>query len=94
MNKPIEFWVAIAVGVAVVLHRNAEKSRITRIMLAAISGGMAFSFAPEFAEWTGRSENLAAVVISAFGYMVFDLAAALLSDRELLKEILLKRMGK
>jgi len=94
MNKPPEFWIAMAVGVLVVLHRNAEKSRIVRVTLAAISGGMAYSLAPEVAEWTGRSETLAAMVIGAFGYLFLDFGAALLSDRDLLKEIILKRLGK
>ncbi len=94
MNKPIEFWVAIATGILVVLHRNADKSRAVRTILAAISGGMAFSFAPEVAVWTGRSENLAAGVLSAFGYMAFDIAAAVLSDREFLKSVILRVIGK
>jgi len=94
VGKSVEFWVAIAVGVLIVLHRNADKSRLTRITLAAISGGLAFSFAPEFAEWTGRSENLAAVVISAFGYMIFDIAAAVLSDRDFIKSVIMRWAGK
>ena len=94
MHKPLEFWVALAVGVLVVFHRNAEKSRTVRVTLAAISGGMAYSLAPEIADWTGRSETLAAMVVGAFGYLFLDFGAALLSDREFLKEVIMKRLGK
>ena len=93
MNKPVEYWVAMLVGVLWVFHRNNDKTIVARTFMAAISAGAAFSIAPEFSEWTGRSENMSVMILAAFGYFAFDLIAAIISDRELMKDYIRKMLG-
>lgn len=93
MDKPLHYWIALIVGILIVIERHKEKPRTARIGIAAISGGMGFSLSPEAAIWTGRSETLAAMIITAFGYLVIDVLTALVADREFLKEIIRRRLG-
>lgn len=93
MSKPIEFWIALVVGVLIVIERHREKSAVARAVIAAISGGIGYSMAPEFAAWTGRSETLAVMVLTAFGYLLLDLGAALIADRSLIKDVIRRRLG-
>lgn len=93
MNKPLEYWIALVVGVLIVVERHKEKSLLSRTLIAAISGGFGYSIAPEAAAWAHRSETLAVMILTAFGYAVIDLAFALFADRELLRDIIRRRMG-
>lgn len=93
MNKPIEFWVALGVGALIVLERHKDKPVISRMMITAISAGIGYALAPEAAEMTGRSEVLAVMILSAFGYMIIDITTSLIADREFLKDIIKARLG-
>lgn len=94
MNKPIEFWIALIAGALIVIERNREKKFPARILIAAISSGIGYSLAPMAAEWTGRGEVLAVMILTAFGYIVMDVVAGLVSDREFLKDVIRDRLGK
>ena len=94
MQKPLEFWVALATGVLIVMLRNHERNFITRSMLGGISAGIGFSLTPDIAAMTGRSETLVVIVLSVFGYMAIDVATGLIQDRDFLKEIIRKRLEK
>lgn len=93
MNKPLEYWIALAVGILVVIERHREKSLLARTGIAAISGGFGYSLAPEAALWSGRSETLAVMILTAFGYAMIDLVFAVIADRKLLREIIRRRLG-
>lgn len=93
MNKPLEYWIALVVGVLIVIERHREKSLLSRVGIASISGGFGYSLAPEAAAWSGRSETLAVMILTAFGYAVIDLTFALIADRKLLRDIIRRRLG-
>lgn len=93
MDKPLQFWIALIVGMAIVYERNREKPKKSRAIMAAISGGMGYALAPELAQWVGRSEIIAAMLVSALGFLVIDVAASLIANRELIKEIVKMRLG-
>lgn len=93
MGKPLEFWIALVAGVLIVIERHREKSLIARMLISAISGAIGYSLAPELAAWSGRSETLAVMILTAFGYLVLDLGAALIADRDLIKDIIRRRTG-
>lgn len=82
MHRPIEYWIALATGVLIVLERSRGRPLISRTLVAAISGGVGYVSAPELADWTGRSETLAVMISTALGYLLIDTAASLLADRE------------
>lgn len=93
MQKPVEYWIALAVGVLIVIERHREKSLLSRTVIAAISGGFGYSLAPDVAAWANRSETLAVMILTAFGYAIIDLTFALIADRALLRDIIRRRMG-
>ncbi len=92
-HKPPEFWIALGAGVLFVLLNNPEKSLWKRAAIAAMSGGLGFALAPDVAVWTGRSEALCAMALTALGYMALDLVASLIADRTLIKDVIRRRSG-
>ncbi|EAU45061.1 hypothetical protein [Salipiger bermudensis] len=94
LGKPLEFWVALAAGALIVIERNRARPFVGRVFIAAISAGIGYSQTPEVALWTGRSETLVVMVLTAFGYMLLDIVAAVLADREFVKSIIRERLGK
>ena len=92
-NKTTEFWFALVAGIVFVLMHHREKPLIARVGIAGVSGAMGFALAGEASVWTGRSETLAAMVITAFGYLALDLGAAIFADRETIKAIIMRRLG-
>lgn len=93
MDKPLEYWVALATGAAIVIERHKGKPWLSRILLAGISAGIGSTVAPELAQWTGRSETIALMLSTAFGYLVLDVALSLVADREFLKDLIRARIG-
>ena len=94
LNKPIEFWIALAAAALFVYERSNDKPVFSRLILVAISAGLGYSLAPDMAAWTGRSETLAAVILTTLGYLTLDFASALFADREFLKELIKGRFTK
>ncbi len=94
LGKPLEFWVALLTGVGIVIERNKGRPFVGRVFIGAISAGIGYSQTPEVAEWTGRSETLVAMVLGGFGYMLLDIVAAVLADREFVKSIIRERLGR
>lgn len=92
-EKPIAFWVALGATMLYVIGREKDQPWLTRSMKAVVSGGIAFALAPELAAWTGRSETLAAVVITAFGPILLDVVGTAIGDPTLWRDILRKRLG-
>ena len=93
MDRPPEYWVALVTGALIVIERQKEKPWYSRIMLAGISAGIGSTVAPDLAEWTGRSETIALMLSTAFGYLVLDVVLSLIADREFLKDLIRARIG-
>lgn len=94
IDRPVEFFIALFTGMAVVFERHKNKPLLSRTLISSISGGIGYSFAKDFAEMTGRSETLCVMLLTAVGYLLIDSAMSLISDREFLKQIVLSRIGK
>lgn len=92
MKSP-EYWVALISGILFVMTKNANKPLLARIFEAGVSGGVGFSQAEYVASITGRSEVLAAFLLSAFGYFVLDVTASLVMDREYVKDLIKQKLG-
>ena len=91
-GKPIEYCVALVTGMLIVVDRHRNKGALSRALVAAISGGIGHSLSADFAAWTGRSETLAVMILTAVGYLLMDTLMALVSDREWIKEILKSKL--
>ncbi|WP_010137608.1 hypothetical protein [Oceanicola sp. S124] len=92
-GRPYEFWIALLTGMLIVFERHRDKPVFARAVIAAISGGIGFSMAPDLSEWLNRSETLAAMILTALGYLVIDVAASIIADRDFLKDFIKSRLG-
>lgn len=93
MNKPHEYWVALAVVFVYVLSRSKDLPVFTRLSNATISAGLAYASSASLAEWTGRDEIIIVAVVGAFGTFFLDVFASLVTDKDLWRDILKKRLG-
>lgn len=93
LNKPLEYYIAVCAAMGYVAMQHKDKPWWSRTAIAAISGGIGYALAADFAHWTGRSEVLGAFLLTAFSYVVLDLTAAMLADRGLIRDILRQRFG-
>lgn len=94
LDKSLDFWIALAASTLFVYEKSNDRPLLSRLALVAISAGLGYSLAPDVAGWTGRSETLAAVVLTTLGYLVLDFMSALVADREFIKEVIKARFGK
>jgi len=95
MWKPVEYWVALGVVLLIVIERGmkARTGRVQQALMASISAGMGVALSPSLAAWSGRSETLVVMAVTAFGYPAIDTLAALVADREAMREIIVRRLG-
>ena len=92
--KTIDHYIALAAAMIFVALQHREKPYLARILIAGASGGIGYSLAPEVAQiasWLG--ERMAMVMVTAFGYAALDVALALFSDKDTIKEIVSRRLG-
>lgn len=93
-NLDLKFLAAVvAVGIWATFRHAETEPLSRRLSKTAASGLLSYGLAADVAPWVGGSEALAAVVLMAFGLLVLDIVAGLLADRELLKEIIKKRIS-
>lgn len=92
-QKPLEYYVAVASAMIFVALQHKDKPWWARTATAAVSGGVGYALAGEFAAWTGRSEVLGAFLLTAFGYAALDLVVSVLADRKLVRAIIVKQFG-
>ena len=77
-----------------VAARDAEKEApVKRIAKTAASALLAYGLADGVAGYVGGSPTFAAVLIMGFGLIILDVGTALLLDRDLIKELVLKKFG-
>ena len=93
LDRSAEVWVGLIAAAAYVFSKGESKSYFTRVLDAGISGGIGFSLAPSAAQWTGNSEAIAAVLVTALGYLGLDILTSVIADRAVIKEIILRRLG-
>lgn len=93
MDKPLEYWITV-IGMLVYTGLNSAAGqhvgiRLARVLIAFCLGlGLSESVAPHV--W--GNEVLAALLLMAFGQIALEVATGLLSDRDLIKEVLRERL--
>lgn len=92
-HRPADIWVALAVGAAYVFQKSAQQTRTGRVIEAGISGGLGYAVGPDAAAWAGINGALAAVLVTALGYLTLDVLTSLVSERAMVKEIILRLLG-
>lgn len=93
LNRPIEFWVALMAGALLVYVRHKDQRFVHRLIITVISSGIGFSLHEDVAAWSGRSETLVVMILTAFGYTVFNALGALFADKDFIRELLLRKFG-
>lgn len=93
MNKPIEYYIALAGAVLFVVMQHKEKPIAARGMIAGISGAFGYSLAHPISVLAGVPEILVMTALTAFGYVVMDTIGALLLDRKFFIELVKAKLG-
>lgn len=94
LNKPIEYWAVLIGMVLYAASRDAEKEALWRRIAKTIGAAfLAFGGSPSLAPYLRGSETAATVAIMAFGMLILDVAVALLSDRQFVKDIIKARLA-
>ena len=92
--RDYDYYIALVAAMGFVAMQHAGKSWWVRVVMAGTSGGMGHAMGPEFAAvigWLGPVS--AAVLITALSYVVLDTAAALIADREAIRDLVGKWTG-
>ena len=92
--KPLEFYVAIAAAALFVYESNKDKPFYSRFFVTIASAGFGFSLAPEVSEYMNGPLTITGLLITALGFLVLEIAAAVVSDRQFVKDLILRRFGK
>lgn len=92
--RPLEFYVAIIAASLFVYEGNKNKPFLSRFFVTISSAGFGFSLAPEVSDFIGGPLTLTGLLITALGFLTLEIAAAVISDRQFVKEIITKRLGK
>lgn len=92
-ERPPEFWIGLVAATMYVFRKSEAKGVVTRMLEAGVSGGLGFSLAASASTWTGGSETIAAVLITAVGYLGLDILTSLVADRQFIRDILVRRFG-
>lgn len=94
LDRSVEFWVGLIAAVLYVFQRSQSKSILTRAVEAGISGGIGFAVAPAAAAWTGNVEAIAAVVVTALGYLGLDILTSIVADRAAIRQLLIQWLSR
>ena len=94
MNKPAEFWIALAAASFYVFQRSSDRPLLNRLAMTTISAALGYSLTPELSAMTGRPEILTLVVLVTMLYLALDFASALFADRAFLVDAIKKVLGK
>lgn len=94
VDKPWQFWAALGATIVFAAIKASETgSFLMRCLKAGGSGLLAASLASDLSPWTFGSENLALVLIGAFGFAVLEVMTALVADQRFIKEIIRTKIG-
>lgn len=92
-HRPMEVWAALVGGCLYVWQKSESVSRVTRTVEAGVSGLMGYSIGPDASAWAGISPEISAFLLTAVGYMFLDGVRALIKDRAVLRDMILKFLG-
>lgn len=90
--RSTEVWAGIAAGMIYVYHKS-PLTRSGRLAEAAVSGLLAYSAGAWAADFAWVTEPVAVILVSSIGYLVLDLTRSIVADREILKEIISRKLG-
>lgn len=93
MNKPVEYYIALAGAVLFVVMQHKEKPIAARGTIAGISGAFGYSLAGAVSAYFGVPEILVMTALTAFGYVIMDTVGAILLDRDFFIEVVKARLG-
>lgn len=93
MNKPIEYWVALASAALWVFMSHKEKTWVMRLLISVMSWGIGFSVSKDVADFTGRSETMSGMFVVAFAWVILDFLTSLFADREAMTKAFWDRVG-
>lgn len=88
-----EVWAGIAAGMIYVFLKSPLPTIHGRASEAIVSGLLAYSTGSWAADFTGVSEPVAVILLASVGYLALDLARSIVADRQILKDIIVKRLG-
>ncbi|SCX88128.1 hypothetical protein [Paracoccus tibetensis] len=88
-----EVWAGILAGMIYVYNKSPLPARGARAAEAMVSGLLAYATGEWVAAWAGVHEAIAVILLASLGYLILDVARSLVADRQILKEILIKRLG-
>lgn len=90
--KPLEFYVAILAAAAFVFESNKEKPFFSRFMITIASAGFGFSVAPELSIYVGGSLTFTGILVTALGFLILEVTAAIIADTSFVKKMIEKRL--
>lgn len=88
-----EVWAGIAAGMLYVYLKSPHPAWHTRTIEAVISGLIAYSCSDWASERVGVPLPVAAGLLAACGYVILDVVRSIIADRQILKDIIVKRIG-
>lgn len=88
-----EVWIALMAGILYVYRKSPHPSRVSRMIEAGISGMLGYSIGPDAAKWAGIHEAFSVLLVASLGYLALDVLSSIVSDRKVLRDIIIKRLG-
>ncbi len=88
-----EVWAGIMAGMIYVYVKSPHPTWTMRVFEAIISGLIAYATSDWAAERVGVPLPVAAALLAACGYLILDVVRSLIADRQILKDIIVKRLG-
>lgn len=92
-SRTLEVWAGIAAGCIYVYTKSPLPTKTAKLGEAAVSGLLAFSAGTYVSEWARVPESVAVILLSSMGYLILDVARSVVADRDVLKEVIIKRLG-
>ena len=93
-SKPWEFYAAIVAAAMYVFDRAKEHTMVKRTLIVAVSAILGLSVSPDIAARGGYPEPLIGALTITLAYPVLEFISAVVSDRALILDLLLRRGGK
>jgi len=91
--RSVEFYIALIAAALFVYETNKEKTFRSRFLITLTSAGLGFSVAPELSHWVGGSLVITGILVTALGFLALEVASAIVSDRNFIKELVKNRFG-
>lgn len=95
LGKDLPYWATFA-GMALYLlfMRGQDQPLRARVVSTAIAALLGVGLSPSLAVYLGWAEVVVCAGVMAFGVILLDILTGLLSDRELVRDIIKARLGK